>query len=67
MRIKKHHLLAAILFLIAFIILPTGTPEDAFTTVLFIKVFGLKAYAYLFLLGLTALYLYRELRGGRKK
>ena len=43
-RLKAHHLLILIVFIIAFIILPTGTPEDLFTTVLFIYFFGWKAY-----------------------
>ena len=43
-KLKAHHLLILIVFIIAFIILPTGTPEDLFTTVLFIYFFGWKAY-----------------------
>jgi hypothetical protein len=43
-RFKGRHLLYLAVFIIAFIILPTGTPEDLVTTVLFIKVFGILPY-----------------------
>ena len=40
----KHALLFLAILVIAFIVLPTGTPEDLFTTVLFIYFFGWKVY-----------------------
>ena len=43
-RLKSKHFIYLLIFVIAFIILPTGTPEDLFTTVLFIYFFGWKAY-----------------------
>ena len=53
-RLKKHWPLL-LAFVIAWIVFPTGTPEDAVTTLLFIKLFGVKAY--FALCGLTLLFL----------
>ena len=61
MRLSRHHLTwAAIALLIAFIILPTGTPEDIVTTYLFIKLFGLSAYLWMALIALLLLLLAGE-------
>ncbi len=54
-RRHRRHLLYLIIFLIAFIILPTGTPEDLFTTVIIIKLGGLRLYVLLAILSYLAL------------
>ena len=54
-RRHRRRLLYLIVFLIAFIILPTGTPEDLFTTVLIIRLGGLKLYIVLAVLSYLAL------------
>lgn len=41
----KKYLLFTLVLIIAWIILPTGTPEDLITTFVFIKLFGLATYA----------------------
>jgi len=46
----KHALLFIIILIIAWIVLPTGTPEDLITTFVFIKVLGLVGYAVLALI-----------------
>ena len=54
-RRHRRRLLYLIVFLIAFIILPTGTPEDLFTTYIIIKLGGLKLYVVLAVLSYLAL------------
>ena len=44
MRLKKKHLVYLLIAIILWIVLPTGTPEDAVTTLLFIKMFGFQNY-----------------------
>jgi len=54
-RRHKRHLLYLIVFIIAFIILPTGTPEDIFTTYIIIRLGGLRLYVLLAVLSYLAL------------
>ena len=54
-RFDRRHLLIAIALIVVWIVLPTGTPEDIVTTLLFIKLFGYKAY--LLMCGATLLFL----------
>ena len=54
-RRHKRHLLYLIVFIIAFIILPTGTPEDIFTTYIIIRLGGLRLYVLLAVLSYIAL------------
>lgn len=60
---KKNGLLLAILLLIAIVALPTGTPEDAFTTLPMMQFFG-ENFKYVLLAGVSALiaydYIYRK-------
>ena len=51
----KRKLLILSLIAVAFIILPTGTPEDLVTTVLFIKLFGVRSYLAMAIVGLLCL------------
>lgn len=44
MKVSKKHLAYLIIAAILWIVLPTGTPEDAVTTLLFIKIFGFQDY-----------------------
>lgn len=44
MKLTRKHLAIAVVLIILWIVLPTGTPEDAITTILFIKLFGLQGY-----------------------
>jgi len=54
-RVNKK--LVVTLVIIALIILPTGTPEDVFTSVPLISILGLQAYVLLCLLLLFFIYL----------
>ena len=53
----KHALLFLAALVIAWIVLPTGTPEDLVTTFIFIKLLGLWGYAALALLTLLLVFL----------
>ena len=54
-RFDRRHIWIAIALIVAWIVLPTGTPEDLVTTLLFIKLFGFQAY--LLMCGATLLFL----------
>ena len=49
---KLKALLVTLVVLLALIVLPTGTPEDLFTTILFMHVLGWKTYILLALITL---------------
>ncbi len=54
-RIKRHGrhaLLFLVILVIAWVVLPTGTPEDLITTLVFIKLLGIWGYAVLALITL---------------
>jgi len=55
--------LIPIIVLLALIVLPTGTPEDLFTTVVIIQTIGVAGYA---MLALIVLLLYLAVKGGKK-
>lgn len=44
-----------LIFVFALIVLPTGTPEDAFTTVILVAVLGINGYILLAILALILL------------
>ncbi len=48
----KKYLLFTLVLIIAWIVLPTGTPEDIVTTLVFIKLFGIATYAIMCLITL---------------
>jgi len=49
---RKHALLFLAILALAWIVLPTGTPEDLITTFVFIKLLGIWGYAVLALVTL---------------
>jgi len=54
---KLKALLVTLVVLLALIVLPTGTPEDLVTTVLFIQVLGWKTYLLIALITLLLILL----------
>ena len=64
--VRWRHVLYVALLAAALIILPTGTPEDLVTTVLFIEFFGLVPYLILALLVLLLMLLLLPKRYRRK-